>query len=315
MFGMCRHRLWLLTAVLLPALLGAASAPGPRILFIGNSFTFAFGSPARYYRPDSVVDLNSEGQGGVPALFKSFTVQAGLHYDVALETHPGVGLDWHLQHKRALLTGRAWDQVVMHGYSTLDPVHPGDPALLIDTVRQLSALLHAKNPAVTVRLLATWPRADETYGLQGAWHGKPIEAMAADVREGYRRAAEAPGIAAVIPVGDSWVRAMHEGVADPDPYDGLEPGKVNLWADDSYHASIYGSYLEALMVFGAVTGRDPRGLGQAECSAFELGLSVAQVEGLERVASEQLAAEGLLSQPSLPAARSGAPQPCTASRR
>ncbi|HEY6619273.1 MAG TPA: hypothetical protein VIY68_07000 [Steroidobacteraceae bacterium] len=39
-------------------------------------------------------DLNDEGQGGVPALFKSFTSQAGLSYDVYLETHPGVGIDW-----------------------------------------------------------------------------------------------------------------------------------------------------------------------------------------------------------------------------
>jgi hypothetical protein len=56
------------------------------ILFIGNSFTFAYGSPVRYYRPDSVTDLNSTDQGGVPALFKSFTVEAGLPYEVYLET-------------------------------------------------------------------------------------------------------------------------------------------------------------------------------------------------------------------------------------
>jgi hypothetical protein len=62
--------------------------PGLRrqLLFIGNSFTFAYGSPVRYYRPDSVTDLNSTDQGGVPALFKSFTVEAGLPYEVYLET-------------------------------------------------------------------------------------------------------------------------------------------------------------------------------------------------------------------------------------
>jgi hypothetical protein len=161
-----------------------------------------------------------------------------------------------------------------------------------------------------VRLLATGPRADETYGAQGAWHGKPIEAMAADVHEGYRRAAEAPGIAAVIPVGDGWLRAMHEGLADPNPYDGIEPGQMNLWADDSYHASIYGSYLEALMVFGSITGRDPRSLGPAECSAFELGLSGAQAEGLERIAYEQLVAARLVAQAPQPAASAAVPHAC-----
>ena len=44
------------------------------------------------------------------------------------------------------------------------------------------------------------------------------------------------------------------------------------------------------MVFGALTGRDPRTLGGAECSGFELGLSVPQVKALQQVAFEQLAA-------------------------
>jgi hypothetical protein len=52
--------------------------------------------------------------------------------------------------------------------------------------------------------------------------------------------------------------------------------------------------LEALMVFGSVTGRDPRSLGEAECAAYELGLSAAQTGALERVAFEQLTADGLI---------------------
>ena len=59
-------------------------AAGTSILFIGNSFLFAYGSPVRFYRADTVTDLNNEGIGGVPALFKSFTEQAGLDYDVSI---------------------------------------------------------------------------------------------------------------------------------------------------------------------------------------------------------------------------------------
>ena len=44
------------------------------ILFIGNSFIFGSGSAVRFYRANSVTDLNNEGIGGVPALFKSFRV-------------------------------------------------------------------------------------------------------------------------------------------------------------------------------------------------------------------------------------------------
>jgi hypothetical protein len=85
---------------------------------------------------------------------------------------------------------------------------------------------------------------------------------------------------------------MQAGVADPNPYDGIEAGKVDLWTWDHYHASVAGSYLEALVVFGAVTGRDPRALGEFECSAYELGLSRAQAGALQRVAHDQLAASG-----------------------
>src|SRR5262249_42743157 len=88
-----------LTILAAAVVLAATAAPPavPSVLFIGNSFTFGEGSPLKTWRPDSVADLNHEGIGGVPALFKAFTKQAGLDYDVSLETHPGVGLDYHLQ--------------------------------------------------------------------------------------------------------------------------------------------------------------------------------------------------------------------------
>jgi hypothetical protein len=307
--------LWGAQWMLLTLLLVTGDSLAGSILFIGNSFTFAHGSPVRYYRADSVTDLNGGGQGGVPALFKSFTVQAGLSYDVYLETEPGVGIDWHLDHKVEAIGRRPWDTVVMHGYSTLDPKKPGDPGVLIASVRQMAEVLRAKNAKVALSVMATWPRADQTYQPQGAWYGKPIEAMAHDVREGYNRAAAAtPGIA-VIPVGDAWVRAMHSGFADANPYDGIDAGKVNLWTYDSYHASTYGYYLEALVVFGAVTGKDPRVLGEFECSGFELGLSAPQVGALQQVAFDQLAAEGTLSAAQAkPAVRSTSPAKCIALR-
>ena len=268
-------------------------AAAGNILFIGNSFTFAYGSPVQFYRADSVTDLNNEGIGGVPALFKSFAAQSGLSYDVYLETEPGVGIDWHLEHKRDVIAQRPWDIVVMHGFSTLDRTKPGDPALLVSSTRQMADLLRARNPAVELRLTETWPRADQTYDSKGAWYGKPIEAMADDLHKGYAAAAEAiPGKKILVaPVGDAWVRAMHTGVADPNPYDGIDANKVDLWTYDHYHASTYGYYLEALVVFGSVTGIDPRSLGAAECSGYELGLSPVQITALELVAFDQLAAD------------------------
>jgi hypothetical protein len=280
------------------------------VLFIGNSFTFAAGSPVRFYRAETVTDLNNEGTGGVPALFKSFTQQAGLSYDVSLETHPGVGLDWHLANRKDVLSHRPWDVVVMHGYSTLDSEKPGDPAKLVATSKVMADLLRAQNPKVQIHLMSTWSRADQTYQATGRWAGQPIEAMARDVRAAYDLAAtSAAPIASVIPVGESWLRAIHAGVADPNPYDGIEAGTLNLWTYDNYHASTYGYYLEALMVFGDVTGRDPRSLTDNECSAFELGLSAAQARTLQQVAFDELTdAKVSLSTPAV------ARRPATGSR-
>jgi hypothetical protein len=275
-------------------LLIAGNAVAGSILFIGNSFTYGQGSPVRFYRSDTVTDLNHLGIGGVPALFKSFTVQARLPYEVSLETEPGVSLDWHVDHRLGVIGAQAWDTVVLQGYSTLDPRKPGDAAAIAAAVRQLTAFLRSKNPAVDIRLMATWSRADQTYEPNGAWYGKPIETMARDIRAGYDLAARTSSGIKVVPVGEAWTRAMQTGVADPNPYDGIDAGKVDLWADDNYHASTYGYYLEALVLFGSIAGRDPRSLGESECSGFELGLSAAQVRALQHVAFDQLVAEGFM---------------------
>ena len=259
------------------------------VLFIGNSFTYGHGSAVRYYRANTVRDLNREGQGGVPALFKSFTQQVGLDYDVAIETRGGTGIDWHVQNRLSVITQQPWDIVVAHGFSTLDAKKPGNPEQLVQTALQLAQALQAKNPKADLRLEATFPRADETYGPKGAWYGKTIGDMAKDVRAGYDLAAKSsPAIKGVIPVGEAWVRAMDAGVADNNSLDGIDAGKLNLWSFDHYHASVAGYYLKGLVVFGALTLQDPRALGGNECSGFELGLSVPQVKALQQVAYEQL---------------------------
>jgi hypothetical protein len=268
---------------------GERSSPA-RVLFIGNSFLFGSGSPLRYYRADTVTDLNGTGFGGVPAVFKLFATQAGLDFAVNQETVSGQGLDHHFAEKAAVIA-RPWDHVVMLGFSLLNRNKPGDPALLIQSAKQVAELLHRQNPQVDIRLIATWARADQVYPAKGHWHGKSVEQMTRDVRSAYdQAAANSPHIRGVIPVGESWLRAMKSGVADPNPYDGIEFGKVSLWTYDHYHGSTYGYYLEALMIFGDLTGLDPRSLGKGERAAFELGLSGDQAVALQRVAYDELMA-------------------------
>ncbi|WP_239987348.1 PEP-CTERM sorting domain-containing protein [Sphingosinithalassobacter portus] len=263
----------------------APAQPAPQtILFIGNSFTFGALSSANHYGAGGVTDLNGEGIGGVPALFKIFTEHAGLDYAVSLETAPGRSLEWHWENKRALLD-RPWDHVVMQEYSTLDAADPGNPAKLVDYAGRWVALFTAKNPGVDISLTATWTRPDQTYRPGGKWYGKPVWQMALDLRHGYDLAANAyPQIARVNPVGQAFSCAIAAGFADANPYDGIDPDTVGLWAWDHYHASFAGYYLEALTVFIGVTGEDPRRFGGHEKAAMDNGLSPIAATRLQRVA-------------------------------
>ncbi len=272
-------------AVLLPT---AASAR--TILFVGNSFTFGANAPVRVLNAARVTDLNGEGIGGVPGLFKRFADEAGLDWKVSLETSPGKTLGWHLAERRALI-GRAWDHVVLQQYSTLDPARPGDGSTTITEVRDMAALLRTYNPQVGITLTATWTRPDLVFLPDRRWSGTPVEAMANDLRRATDRAA-ARARAGVAPVGQAFTCAIRAGAADANPFDGIDYTRVPLWSHDHYHASSYGYYLEALVVFARVTGVDPRTLGAAEPAARELGFSESETAALQQAAHEAIATDG-----------------------
>ena len=262
-----------------------AATQAPRsILFVGNSFTFGALSDVMTYRKDSVTDLNGDGVGGVPALFKRFADESGLHYNVSLETAAGQTLKWHLANKRTVID-RPWDAVVLQQYSTLNPDEPGDVADTIPAAQGLTELLRQRNPHVDISLVATWTRPDLTYPSGKHWSGEPIQRMALDLRRADNRVrALVPSIARVIPVGEAFNCAIARSIADPNPYDGLTPGEIDLWASDHYHASNEGYYLEALTIFTAITNADPRKLGGAEQAAADLGIRPVVARELQAVA-------------------------------
>lgn len=266
-----------------------AAAQEPRtILFIGNSFTQGANSAAQRYRADSVDDLNDDGVGGVPAIFARLAEQAGQAWDVSHELRGGSTLGFHLRERREKIDA-PWDVVVMQQYSTLDPESPGDVTDTATDAPELARIFTSANPDAEVYLMATWSRADQAYRAEGHWYGRPLETMALDLRRAMDTVdAASPEIDGVIPVGEAWNRAIEEGIADPDPYDGRTFGQIDLWSYDQYHASAEGSYLEALVVFGYVTGVDPRSLGASERAAHELGIQPRVAQALQQVAAAQL---------------------------
>ncbi len=103
----------------------------------------------------------------------------------------------------------------------------------------------------------------------------PIAAMASDLHNAYVGEAAAYNAAnptkshvSVALDGDAWKSAINLGFAEQNPYLAAEPaGQVDLWDSDpllacctvpiGYHPSSYGDYLNALTLFGSITGIDP----------------------------------------------------------
>jgi hypothetical protein len=300
----------------LPSFAAAATAPQkPRptkpvvILFIGNSFFHGAFEPVLSYNNQAVTDENFQpdrtGQrrrkyeheqrpwGGIPGIFKKLTDEAGLHYEVHLEAISGQTLKFHYDSALAIIQQARWDKVVMHDYST-GPVptrHSGQPARFFTYATKLEQAVHTANPAAQVYLYQTWARADLTYPAGQPYTGLPLDSMTTDLhRAYYQEAAQDKGFAGVAPAGDAWLRAVRQGVADPNPYDAPEPGKVDLWGRDHYHPSIYGSYLNACVLLAEITGQDPRKLGRQEQAAAALGIAPEVAVQLQKVAYEQVRA-------------------------
>lgn len=268
------------------------------ILFVGNSFTYGFGATAQTYNANTITDENGTGYGGVPAIFKEFTVEKNLFYDVHIEAVGGQSLQYHLDNKAGIIGQSKWDAVVLQGLSTEPTIKAasstpsntsGNRPTFISNAQKLEQLVHSKTSTANLYLYETWSRADLTYLPNGPYFGSPIETMGHELHDGYYQAFSSdPNFTAVVPAGDAWLTAFQLGIADRNPYDGTDPGKINLWTVDSYHASNFGYYLNALLMFGEITGQDPRTLGAAEQAAAALGITPIQALALQSLAYDQL---------------------------
>jgi hypothetical protein len=95
----------------------------------------------------------------------------------------------------------------------------------------------------------------------------------------------------VAAVGDAFQRAVDEGIAkaggfykSDGTYDESSPNPINLWWLDRTHASKFGSYLSALVLFATITGNNPLSLGADEVAAADLEIPANVAERLQQIA-------------------------------
>jgi hypothetical protein len=374
-----------LASALVLALAATAATAATSVLFVGNSYTFGRNDPVMSYNAANVTDMtyamwlaNPAGSnafephpwGGVPGIFKQFTVQAGLDYDVSLSTRNAASLRGHFLNSnpagwdlRGNVAAQPWDKVVLQeqsdeplvqqpglasnpeyfkayankfeqfvhsgaaesfrerdligGTTAACQASTGASAATCNLLRSIPANPNAR-ATTGVYLYQTWARPNlvnapfttVTDPVTGAvsFTTTPatsfyssLEAMNQELHDAYFGLAAAnSGFAGVAPVGDSFISAIASGVATRDMYaaDASTDGLVDLWWDDGTHASVAGSYLSALTLFGTLTGVDPASLGADEIAARDLGIGRADAVALQRVASAQLGFTAPVPEPS-----------------
>jgi hypothetical protein len=285
----------------------AADIGTTRILFIGNSLTHGKYPPVLNYNAKNVKDedyglppgnprrevVASEPgpYGGIPGIFKKFTDERGLHYDVHLETIDGKTLEYQSVYGMIIIA-RPWNQVVVQDEAD-NPLPNGKGGHVKNFLEYAAAIeekIHSVDPDAAVFLYETWPRADRTYLRGSPYYGRSIDVMGRDLHNAYYEEFTTDRhFEAVAPAGDAWLLAMQRGVAESNPYD-PEPGRIDLWNVDRAHPSVYGAYLNACVIFETVTGENAESLGPAEQAAQDLHIAPNIAESLQSIAHDQVIA-------------------------
>lgn len=231
-----------------PASLPETSPNAMRVLFVGNSHTYANGMP------DMIASLARAADEERP-------------FAASMEVLGGARLEHHLKAGRVsarLATGR-WDYVVLQEQQQWPSFAAKQREReFYAPARTLDVMIRAVG-AKTV-FFVTWARRE---GDRDNRSDDTYEAMQARTREGYLEIARELG-ARIAPVGMAW-QSAHV----------LRP-ELPLWEPDGSHATPLGSYLAACVLYGTLYGHSP------EDNPFTAGLSANDAAFLQRAAGRAL---------------------------
>ncbi len=216
-----RRLAWIAPAALALAC-GDPPAPATRVLFIGNSYTYA---------------------NGLPEMFATLA-QAGKHpVAVDMAAEGGWTLAQHLgaTETQGKLNGRQWDFVVLQEQSVVPAMPDARTAGMYPAVRDFTQRIRALHAEPV--LFLTWGRRD---GLPDAGFAD-FAAMQEQITAGYMAIADELDDR-VAPVGVAW----QAGVA--------RDTSLALWDTDGSHPSASGTYLAACVLYATLFRASPVGL-------------------------------------------------------
>lgn len=220
----CSVLTWLALWSWAPAAAASRSAERElRVLLIGNSYT-------QFNLLPQLLRHISESQPGRAPL----TVDAVVHGGFTLRDHLEQG------DAAARIRRGHYDLVVLQGHS-LSAVN--DPFELEQSVRLFDRMID-RTGAKTV-LYATWPRRPGTPFYRTQSHVRSFDDMASTVHGAYARLANRLNTR-LAPVGRAFQRAV------------ATTPSLSLYQPDGSHPTPAGSFLAACVLYGTLTGQDPR---------------------------------------------------------
>jgi hypothetical protein len=219
-----------------------ASANALRVLFVGNSYTYANGLPR-------MVQRLAAGAGAKRPLFPKMLAPGGFSF---------------ARHFKAQMLGRAlkdgrWDFVVLQEQSQLPSFSRQQCARdMYPFARKLHA--QARKAGATSLFFLTWGRQAGDKDNSRLHPNDTFEAMQKRLNEGYgeiARELQTP----LVPVGPAWQAALAQR---PD---------LDLWVADGSHPSRSGTYLAACMFLRAFYGEQAKVVGNPFVANLDPGLA------------------------------------------
>jgi len=204
----------------------------------------------------------------LPVRIRALAQSVGDHLECRAVAFPDFSLEdhWSQGDARRAISEGGWSIVVLQqGPSSL----PESRGVLVDYTRRFAA--EARRISARTALYMVWPSRDRVQYFD-------------DVSASYAAAAHDVG-GMLLPVGEAWRAAWR-----------LDPA-LGLYGPDGFHPTLLATQLAALVIYQAVTGRAPAGLGATPMPRGplwpHLGLSPSQGSLLEQAATEANARFGL----------------------
>jgi hypothetical protein len=221
-----------------------------KILFIGNSYTYANDLPATLTQlslslGDSII-YDSNCPGGYTFNLHSTNVT----------TLQKIGTP-------------GWDYVVLQAQSQEPSFSPAQVAAeTYPYATKLDSLIHVTNPCARTLFYMTWGRK---YGDASNCPFYPPVCTFAGMNNRLRTSyleMGADNFSRVSPVGVAWRNAW------------MADSSINLWSGDNSHPSVAGTYLTACVFYAAIFHQSPVG------SAYTAGLTAPQAGFLQNIAAQ-----------------------------